>query len=121
MARPACELYFHCEHGEKYAIYKNGTLDQKELDFIFPEKINPQYERVPSYIHSATKVVLHKGSTNKRVKAALKLGFVFEDEFQEIRWKSGKSFGMYRKKIKLGKTQITQEKDQCYQPTHRTF
>jgi hypothetical protein len=55
---------------------------------------------VPSYIHYA-KVVLHKGSTNKRVKAALKLGFVFEDKYQERKWKSGKSFRMFRERIKL--------------------
>ncbi len=100
MARPACELYFNCEHGEKYAIYTNGTLDQKELDFIFPEKINPQYEWVPRYIHY-TKVVLHKGSINKRVKAALKIGFIFEDQYQKTKWKNGKSFRLFRERIKL--------------------
>ena len=99
MARLACELYFNWKHGEKYAIFTNGTLDRKELDLIFPEKTLPEYEWVPSYIHYA-KVVLHKGSINKRVRAALKLGFSFEDEYDAIQWKSGKNFSMFRKGIK---------------------
>ena len=96
MARLACELYFRCEN-EKCVVYTNGALDEKERGLIF--RIHTEY--YPSYVHYA--VTLYKGSIDARVKAALKLGFIFEDEIEERKWKSGKSFNMYRKRIKLEK------------------
>ena len=92
----ACELYFRCEN-EKCAIYTNGALNEKERDSIF--RIPTEY--YPSYVHYA--VTLHKGSIDTRVKAALKLGFSFEDEIGEKKWKSVQSFRMYRKKMKSEK------------------
>ena len=94
MARLACELYFRCEN-EKCVVYTNGALDEKERGLIF--RIHTEY--YPSYVHYA--VTLHKGSIDTRVKAALKLGFFFEDEIERRKWKSGKSFSMYRKSIKV--------------------
>ncbi len=97
MARLACELYFQCEN-EKYAVYTNGALDEKEKYSIF----RTPTEYYPSYVHYAI-VTFHRGSMDTRVKAALKLGFFFEDEIEERKWKRGKSFSMYRKGIKLEK------------------
>ena len=97
MARLACELYFRCEN-VKCAFYTNGALDEKECGLIF----RTPTEYYPSYVHYAA-VTFYKGSIDTRVKAAIKLGFFFEDEIEEKKWKSGKSFRMYREKIKSEK------------------
>jgi hypothetical protein len=76
-------------------VYTNGALDEKERGLIF--RIHTEY--YPSYVHYA--VTLYKGSIDARVKAALKLGFIFEDEIERRKWKNGKSFSMYRKSIKV--------------------
>jgi hypothetical protein len=97
MARPACELHFRCEN-EKRIVYTNGALDEKECDLIF----RAPTEYYKSFFHYAA-VTFYNGSIDRRVKAALKLGFFFDDEIEERKWKSGKSFSMYRKRIKVNK------------------